>query len=302
MNRFSARRTHESGSSETRHSKTEDPTTPAPAELIPDEVRRQRRRECGTERQRQAHPPGSGERADAKKDGHGGDRKTDLLRQHEGEEHHVAILQQDLDGIAHRTRRVVSVVQRPRHPFGFRRCRLASADRLPFDVSRIALIRPSGCEARSITPSRSRRLRLRISVASDAVSARGAADFLRSSPCFLLGSSHLRRADAPLARHLVPEADHRLGPIMLVPQAVPSRKYLPAPGLSPSQRAANTRRKCPLEKSSTSPPIARTRRITRSARAPTWSGDSPSGQPSRNNCQSGRSARMSALVRPSYAP
>src|SRR6266540_7570192 len=41
--------------------------------------------------------------------------------------------------------------------------------------------------------------------------------FLCSSPCFLLGSPHLRRADAPLARHLVPEADHRLGPIMLVP-------------------------------------------------------------------------------------
>src|SRR5437899_1501890 len=41
--------------------------------------------------------------------------------------------------------------------------------------------------------------------------------FLRSSPCFLLVSPRLRRADAPLARHLVPEADHRLGSTMLVP-------------------------------------------------------------------------------------
>ena len=84
--------------------------------------------------------------------------------------------------------------------------------------------------------------------------------------------------------------------------AVPNRKYLPATGSRPSQRAANTRRKCPLEKSSTSPPMARTRRITRSARAPTSPGDSPPGQPSRNNCQSGRPAWMSALVRPSYVP
>src|SRR6266852_4130203 len=92
MNRFSARRTQESGSSETRHKRPRIRPT-APAELIPDEVRRERRRECGTERKRQAHPPGSGERADAKKDGHGGDRKTDLLRQNETEEHHVAVLQ-----------------------------------------------------------------------------------------------------------------------------------------------------------------------------------------------------------------
>src|SRR5215510_3173692 len=39
--------------------------------------------------------------------------------------------------------------------------------------------------------------------------------------------------------------------------AVLSRKYLPAAGSSPSQRAASTRRKCPLEKSNTFPCTAR---------------------------------------------
>src|SRR4029077_14074700 len=62
--------------------------------------------------------------------------------------------------------------------------------------------------------------------------------------------------------------------------AVPRTKNLPAPGARPSPRAANTRRKCPLEKSSVSPWMALTRTTTRSARAPTWWGDSPSGQPS----------------------
>src|SRR5713226_3673150 len=63
--------------------------------------------------------------------------------------------------------------------------------------------------------------------------------FLRSSPCFLLVSPRLRRADAPLVRHLVPEADHRLGSIVLVPhraetgrteQEVPARpRFEPEP-------------------------------------------------------------------------
>src|SRR2546425_1563805 len=42
--------------------------------------------------------------------------------------------------------------------------RAASRALLPLDVSFIALMRPSGCGTRSITPSRSRRLRLRVSV------------------------------------------------------------------------------------------------------------------------------------------
>ena len=45
------------------------------------------------------------------------------------------------------------------------------------------------------------------------------------------------------------------------------RKYFPADGSSPSQRAASVRKKCPLEKISTSSPTARTRFTTRSARA-----------------------------------
>jgi len=84
--------------------------------------------------------------------------------------------------------------------------------------------------------------------------------------------------------------------------AVLSTKYLPAPGGRPSQRAANTRRKCPLENSRVFPSMARTRRTARSARAPICSGDSPPGQPSRNSCQPGRSAWISAVRRPSYWP
>src|SRR2546427_13245798 len=41
--------------------------------------------------------------------------------------------------------------------------------------------------------------------------------FLCSSSCRLPMPLHLRRADAPCARSLVPEADHRLGPVMFVP-------------------------------------------------------------------------------------
>ena len=74
-----------------------------------------------------------------------------------------------------------------------------------------------------------------------------------------------------------------------------SRKYRPAPGSSPSQRAASTRRKWPLEKSSTSPSAARTRAHHPVGPRADFAGDSPPGQPSRNSCQSGRSAWMSAL-------
>jgi len=42
--------------------------------------------------------------------------------------------------------------------------RAPSRVRLPLAVSRIALIRLSGCDARSITPPRSKRPRLRVSV------------------------------------------------------------------------------------------------------------------------------------------
>ena len=55
----------------------------------------------GTERKRDAHPPASGERANAEQDGHGRDRQTDLLQQHEAEEYDVPVLQQDLNGVAH---------------------------------------------------------------------------------------------------------------------------------------------------------------------------------------------------------
>src|SRR5437667_115292 len=77
--------------------------------------------------------------------------------------------------------------------------------------------------------------------------------------------------------------------------AVPSRKYVPVPASSPSQRAANTRRKCPLEKTSTSPPIARTRRTTRSARAPTWSGAPPPGH-RRSKRESRSSSRRGTIT------
>jgi bisphosphoglycerate-dependent phosphoglycerate mutase len=70
----------------------------------------------------------------------------------------------------------------------------------------------------------------------------------------------------------------------------------------PNQRAASTRRKWPLEKNSTSARTARTLLSRQSDRVPTWSGDSPPGQPSRNSCQSGRSVWISAVRRPSYWP
>ena len=53
---------------------SEDSTASAPAELVPDEVRWERRQEHGTERERQAHPPRAGERSDAEQNRRGGNR------------------------------------------------------------------------------------------------------------------------------------------------------------------------------------------------------------------------------------
>ena len=55
-----------------------------------------------------------------------------------------------------------------------------SKTRLPFNVSRIALMRPSGCGTRSITRSRSKRLRLRVRVVWSMASV--------SSSCFRCAS------------------------------------------------------------------------------------------------------------------
>src|SRR5207253_5530053 len=69
--------------------------------------------------------------------------------------------------------------------------------------------------------------------------------------------------------------------------AVLSMKYLLLTVASrPSQRAASTRMKCPLENSRTFPAMVRTRLTTRSALALICCGVSPPGQPSRKSCQS----------------
>ena len=56
---------------------------------------------------------------------------------------------------------------------------------------------------------------------------------------------------------------------------------------SPIQRAASTRSTCPCANSAVSPSTARDRAITRSTRAPTCSGASPPGHPSRKINQPG---------------
>src|SRR2546423_11539995 len=61
--------------------------------------------------------------------------------------------------------------------------------------------------------------------------------------------------------------------------AVFNMKNLPTAGSSPSQRAANTLRKNPPEKTNATPFIPRTRLPNRSAPQPTRSSTSPSGQP-----------------------
>src|SRR2546428_13832517 len=68
--------------------------------------------------------------------------------------------------------------------------------------------------------------------------------FVCSSSCRLPMPLHLRRADAPCARSLVPEADHRLGPVMFVPpppETGPSPPEIPAPppGDPPPARRGN---------------------------------------------------------------
>src|SRR5882724_5574674 len=122
------------------------------------------------------------------------------------------------------------------------------------------------------------------------------------SPCPRICAGRSRRSGGISSQRRITGSDRSRSYPIALRLAVPSRKYLPAPGSSPSQRAANTRRKCPLENSSVLPSTARTRRMTRSARAPICSGDSPPGATSRNSSQSGRSTWISALVRPSYAP
>ncbi len=82
--------------------KTEDSTATPPPQLVPDDVGRERGDEGHTERRRQTHPPRPGERANAEQNGHRRNRQTDLLGQHEREQHDVAVLQQDLDRVVHR--------------------------------------------------------------------------------------------------------------------------------------------------------------------------------------------------------
>jgi len=87
-----------------------------------------------------------------------------------------------------------------------------------------------------------------------------------SSRCPRTCSEWLRRSCGISSQKRITGSERSCSYPRALKLAVPSRKYRPAPGSSPSQRAANTRRKCPLEKGSTSPSMARTRRITRSAR------------------------------------
>jgi hypothetical protein len=85
-------------------------------------------------------------------------------------------------------------------------------------------------------------------------------------------------------------------------EPVERAKRRPSAGSRPSQRAASTRSWCPCPKTSTSACAARSSAITRSARRPTLTAVSPAGAPSLQSDQSGRSARISAVVRPSYSP
>jgi hypothetical protein len=78
-----------------------------------------------------------------------------------------------------------------------------------------------------------------------------------------------------------------------------SAKRAPSAGARPIQRDASTRRKWPCEKTALSPPAPRTAAIARSARAATWAGNSPRGQPSCQSDHDGRSRSISAVVRPS---
>ena len=78
-----------------------------------------------------------------------------------------------------------------------------------------------------------------------------------------------------------------------------SAKREPSAGGRPTHRAASTRRRCACANTSASPGAARSRVMTRSARRPTAWASSPEGAPSDHSDQPGRSARTSAVVRPS---
>ena len=79
---------------------------------------------------------------------------------------------------------------------------------------------------------------------------------------------------------VIPQSDDRLGKVMLIADRTQARRAQKevspgSPASSPSQRAASTQIKCPLEKISTSPRTSRTGLTTRSARLPTRPGDFP---------------------------
>ena len=120
---------------------------------------------------------------------------------------------------------------------------------------------------------------------------------LRNGPAGMSRNSGLLAGSlgsAVTCRRVVPELVHGFGDVVLVAERAQARgaeqEIASAAGGKPSHRAPRTRRTCPLENRSTSPVAARTRAITRSARAPTSAGDSPCGQPSRKSCQPGRPA------------
>ena len=68
---------------------------------------------------------------------------------------------------------------------------------------------------------------------------------------------------------------------------------------NPIQRAAKTRSRWPCANSAVSPVVARDRAITRSTRAPTCSGASPPGHPSRKFSQPGAASLICLGVSPS---
>ncbi|EOY47867.1 hypothetical protein SLI_3154, partial [Streptomyces lividans 1326] len=81
-----------------------------------------------------------------------------------------------------------------------------------------------------------------------------------------------------------------------------SRIRAPKDTGSPSHRAPIARRTCPWAKTSTSRSASRAHATTSSARAVTSATPSPSGAPSRQISQPGRTAWICSGVMPSYAP
>jgi hypothetical protein len=67
---------------------------PAPAELVPDDVRGQGARQRGAERERDTRAASPGQGPDAEERGHGGDWQTDLLGEDEQEQQDVSVLDQ----------------------------------------------------------------------------------------------------------------------------------------------------------------------------------------------------------------